>query len=38
MRKQIDIKIKLNQIRKKIFKTKYITIKILMTKFDIINK
>ena len=38
MRKQIDIKIKLNKILKKIHKTRYITIKILMIKFYIINK
>jgi hypothetical protein len=37
MRTQINIK-KLNQILKKNFKTGYITIKKLMTKFNIINK
>jgi hypothetical protein len=42
MRTKIDIKIKLNQILKdkieKQIKTKYIPIKNLRTKFDIINK
>jgi hypothetical protein len=43
MRIKIDIKIKLNQIlsegiEKKRFKTKYIAIKSLRTKFDIISK
>jgi len=43
MRIKVDIKIKLNQIlrdeiEKKIFKTKYIAIKCLRTKFDIISK
>ena len=43
MRTKIDIKIKLNQIlsdgieKKKRFKTKYIAIKRLKTKFDIIS-
>jgi hypothetical protein len=40
---KVNIKIKLNQIlrdktKKKIFKTKYIAIKSLRTKFDIISK
>jgi hypothetical protein len=42
MRTKVDIKIKLNQIQKgeieKKFKTKYIAIKSLRTKFDIISK
>jgi hypothetical protein len=43
MRIKVDIKIKLYQIvrdeiEKKRFKTKYIAIKSLKTKFDIINK
>ena len=43
MRIKVDIKIKLNQIlrdeiEKKRFKTKYITIKSLRIKFDIISK
>ena len=43
IRTKVDIKIKSNQIlrdeiEKKRFKTKYIAIKSLRTKFDIINK
>jgi len=43
MRIKVDIKIKLNQIlmdkiERKEFKIKYIAIKRLMTRFDIINK
>jgi len=42
VRTKVDIKIKLNQISKdkieKKFKTKYIIIKNLKTKFDIISK
>jgi hypothetical protein len=43
IRTKVDIKIKLdqilrNEIEKKRFKIKYITIKSLKTKFDIINK
>jgi hypothetical protein len=43
IRTKVDIKIKLNQIlrdeiEKKRFKTKYIAIKSLRTKFDIISK